>query len=133
MTQTDPLHELSRLRDILYGEYARSTEENLGHLRQHVENVRQELIDLIERRHREQTNNLEINQQQVKQRINTLENDQSNALADAHEELTERINQLEAAADHDRRQRQYQLGLLLSQLGQHLQADSGLAPSDSEE
>ena len=88
--------ELSRLRDILFGGQARSTEKRMSDLELRVEAIRQELSDQIERKvgNLDQTagNQLAATRTDFVERLNMKTEAQSNNLRAVQQELNDRID-----------------------------------------
>lgn len=89
--------ELARLRDILFGGQARSTEKRMGDLEMRVEAIRQELSEQIDSKvgNLDQTagNQLAATRTDFVERLNMKTEAQSNNLRTIQQELNDRIDQ----------------------------------------
>lgn len=129
--------ELERLRDILYGEQARATEDRLGDLEKRLEKVRSELNALFRKEHKSLQTSLEkqinaLNKQfdehevEASERLeNTrseLTNDFTNRLNDQATQLRELRQQLVevSAALEESKVSCSDLGALLIEMGQRI-------------
>lgn len=129
--------ELERLRDILYGEQARATEDRLGDLEKRLEKVRSELNALFRKEHKSlqtalekqiNTLNKQLDEHEVEasERLeNTrseLTNDFTNRLNDQATQLRELRQQLVeiSAALEESKVSRSDLGALLIEMGQRI-------------
>jgi septal ring factor EnvC (AmiA/AmiB activator) len=101
--------ELERLRDILYGEQARATEDRLGDLEKRLEKVRTELNSLFRKEHKNLQTSLE-------KQINAL-----NKQLDEHEiTAAERLENTRSELNNDFTKRQNDQATQLRELRQQL-------------
>jgi hypothetical protein len=88
--------DIERLRDILFGAQARTTDVRLGNLENRLETIRQELIDLIENRSNSNaqsaTSQVTAVRKELSESIEHKTEAQSAQLRAIHQELTERLD-----------------------------------------
>jgi septal ring factor EnvC (AmiA/AmiB activator) len=88
--------ELERLRDILYGEQARATEDRLGDLEKRVEKVRSELNSLFRKEQKNLQTSLEKQINALSKQLDEHQTDAAERLENTRSELnndfTKRIN-----------------------------------------
>lgn len=99
--------ELERLRDILFGSQARSTDKQLTALKSDLNATQQDLKDEINQKFdtlaKNSHNETQAVRTELSERITVLTNDQTSDLRSAKTELTQRVDQL--AADQDKQLR----------------------------
>lgn len=134
--------ELERLRDILFGSQARSTDKQLTNLKADLNATQQDLKDEINQKfdtlaknsHNEtqavrtelserltvltndQTSNLRSTKTELTQRIDQLAADQDNQLRTTHRELTERLDEQSALHSQQLRVAQQELSMQIEKL-----------------
>ena len=134
---TGSAKELERLRDILYGEQARATEDRLGSLENRLEKVRSELNALFRKEHKALQTSLEkeINTlgkqldeheaaaaERLENARSELTNDFTNRLNDQAAQLRELRQQLVeiSAALEESKVSRSDLGVMLVEMGQRI-------------
>ena len=110
-----PGSELERLRDILYGDYARTTAVQLDELLDQLKQYQNETINRLQSQANHQANQLEVTREQLEEKIELL-----NQRLNAFQQEMERQLDLMDDAKADRRA----LGRMLVALGQQLQAEN---------
>lgn len=81
--------ELERLRDILYGEQARATEDRLGDLEKRLEKVRSDLNALFRKEHKSLQTSLEKQISNLSKQLDEHEIEASERLEHTRSELTD--------------------------------------------
>ena len=98
-TQTEAgLNELERLRDILYGQQARSTEERLKALSDRLEKIKAEMSARIDALDNQLTARLEALQAELTERLENQQSSQSQATEANRKALAAQLSQLHADA-----------------------------------
>ena len=132
--------ELERLRDILYGEQARATEDRLGDLETRIEKVRNELKTSFRKEHKTlqtalekqiNTLNKQLDQHEIEasERLDNtrleLTNDFTNRLNDQAAQLRELRQQLVeiSAALEESKVSRHDLGAMFIEMGQRILGD----------
>ncbi|MDJ0752456.1 MAG: hypothetical protein QNJ45_02985 [Ardenticatenaceae bacterium] len=117
--QSDPLsNELERLRDILYGEYARDTASQLTVLEAQLLEFRQQTHQSLESQSNAQANQLEVTRQDIEDKLTKLTNNMNQEFAKLRKEMSDHIARIEEAMTNRR-----VLGQLLSDLSTELMSD----------
>lgn len=117
--QSDPLsNELERLRDILYGEYARDTASRLTVLEAQLLEFRQQTHQSLESQSNTQANQLEVTRQDLEDKLTKLTNNMNKEFANLRKEMSDHFARIEEAMTNRR-----VLGQLLSDLSTELMSD----------
>jgi len=111
-------NELERLRDILYGEYARDTATRLTDLEAELLAFRQKTNQAIDSQSSSQSNQLEVTRQDLEDKLETLTQKMTQEIADLRKEMSDHVARIEFAMTNRR-----VLGELLSDLSQELLRD----------
>lgn len=115
-TSEQPVDELSRLRDILFGEYARQSEGKLGTLETELEKFRSSVLKELNDMDGRLSNQIEANTQSLEDRISKLQD-----VVNQRFEALEKSMQQKFAEMDDQKTDRRALGKLLVELGQSLQ------------
>ncbi len=131
--------ELERLRDILFGEYARHTELKIEDIESHLNQFRREILKALSDQESIQANQLETTRQALDDKLSqagnshqALENRLDQFAADVNQQiaaLREEMNEHLARLADELTNRRV-LGRLLTDLGQELQGTAAEEPSD---
>ncbi len=131
--------ELERLRDILFGEYARHTELKIEDIESHLNQFRREILKALSDQESIQANQLETTRQALDDKLSqagnshqALENRLDQFAADVNQQiaaLREEMNEHLARLADELTNRRV-LGRLLTDLGQELQGTAAEEPGD---
>ena len=129
--------ELERLRDILYGEQARATEDRLGDLENRLEKVRNELNSLFHKEHKNLQTSLEkqisaLSKQldehaiEAAERLENTRSELNNDFTKRHNDQAAQLRELRqqlveiSAALEDSKVSRSDLGAVLIEMGQRI-------------
>ena len=107
--------ELERLRDILYGDYARTTSVQLDELLIQVDAYQQETRQKMRDQALDQGNQLEATRQELEEKLAQL----TQRVADFEQEMAQRL-----AIMDDQKANRRELGRMLVAMGQQLQTEN---------
>lgn len=112
--------ELERLRDILYGEYARDASVRMDDLEAHLAQFRLEVLKNLQDQDSGQANQLEVTRQELIDKIDALSTSLHKRMDDLEADMLRRF-----AAMDDQKANRRDLGQMLVAMGQQLQAEEG--------
>lgn len=118
--QTPPtVPELERLRDILYGDFARNTDVTLAELEQKFKNFEKETAENFASQGSEGAIQLETTRQDLEDKLAGLTDSMNKQFADLRREMSQHVARIEEAMANRR-----VLGQLLSEMSQQLMKDA---------
>ncbi len=121
MSESQPSRtELERLRDILYGDYARDTSVQLDDLEARLATFRQELLTRTSDLDQAQSDQLEVTRQTLEDRLGALEQHFTNRIDNFEAQMAEQLAKMD-----DQKANRRELGRMLVMIGQKLQEESG--------
>lgn len=111
--------ELERLRDILYGDYARNTDTTLAELEKRLIAFEKQTRETIASSGNESANQLETTQQDFEDKMGKLTDSMNKQFADLRREMSDHVARIEEAMTNRR-----VLGQLLNEVSQQLMKDA---------
>lgn len=111
--------ELERLRDILYGDYARNTDTTLAELEKRLIAFEKQTRETIASSGNESANQLETTRQDFEDKMGKLTDSMNKQFADLRREMSDHVARIEEAMTNRR-----VLGQLLNEVSQQLMKDA---------